>query len=37
MDLGVGEESFQAGRISAWIAVGVSLAFIAVITLWIFL
>ena len=37
MDLGVGEESFQAGRISAWIAVGVALAFIAVITLWIFL
>ena len=36
MDLGVGEESFQAGRISAWIAVGVALASIAVITFWIF-
>ena len=36
MDLGVGEESFQAGRMSAWIAVGVALASIAVITLWIF-
>ena len=36
MDLGVGEESFQAGRISAWIAVGVALAAIAAITFWIF-
>ena len=36
MDLGVGEESFQAGRISAWIAVGVALVSIAAITFWIF-
>ena len=36
MDLGVGEESFQAGRISAWIAVGVALASIVSITFWIF-
>ena len=36
MDLGVGEESFQIGRISAWIAVAVALTLIAAITFWIF-
>ena len=36
MDLGVGEESFQIGRISAWIAVALALALIAAITFWIF-
>jgi succinate dehydrogenase / fumarate reductase cytochrome b subunit len=36
MDLGVGEESFQIGRISAWIAVGAALASILAITFWIF-
>ena len=36
MDLGVGEESFKAGRISAWIAVSVALASIVSITFWIF-
>ena len=36
MDLGVGEESFQIGRISAGIAVGAALASILAITFWIF-
>lgn len=37
MDLGVGEDSFKSGRISAWIAVGVALALIALLTGWIFI
>ena len=37
MDLGVGEDSFKSGRISAWIAVGVALALIALRTGWIFI
>jgi succinate dehydrogenase / fumarate reductase cytochrome b subunit len=37
MDLGVGEDSFKSGRISAWIAVSVALALIALLTGWIFI
>jgi succinate dehydrogenase / fumarate reductase cytochrome b subunit len=37
MDLGVGEDSFKSGRISAWIAVGVALALIALLTGWIYI
>ena len=37
MDLGFGEESFNSGRISAWVSVGVALVLIAVVTGWIIL
>jgi|TARA_B110000967_G_scaffold170966_1_gene181225 succinate dehydrogenase / fumarate reductase cytochrome b subunit len=37
MDLGVGEESFNSGRISAWIAVAVAVALIAALTGWVIL
>lgn len=37
MDFGVGEDSFEAGRLSAWIAVAVAAVVIALITYWVFL
>lgn len=37
MDLGIGEESFEAGRRSAWLAVSVTIVIIALITGWVFL
>ena len=37
MDLGFGEESFNIGRISAWISVGVALVLIAAVTGWVIL
>jgi succinate dehydrogenase / fumarate reductase cytochrome b subunit len=35
MDFGLGEENFNSGRISAWIAVALSLLVILVITSWV--
>jgi succinate dehydrogenase / fumarate reductase cytochrome b subunit len=37
MDFGLGEDSFSAGRISAWVAVVVAATVIALITGWVFL
>ena len=37
MDFGVGEDSFQAGRLSAWVALALAAGVIALITLWVFL
>ena len=37
MDFGVGEGSFQAGRLSAWVALALAAGVIALITLWVFL
>ena len=37
MDFGIGEDSFQAGRLSAWVALAVAAIVIAIITLWVFL
>ncbi|MDB9953753.1 succinate dehydrogenase, cytochrome b556 subunit [Porticoccaceae bacterium] len=37
MDFGVGEDSFEAGRLSAWVAVVVAAVVIALITYWVFL
>jgi succinate dehydrogenase / fumarate reductase cytochrome b subunit len=37
MDFGVGEDSFEAGRLSAWVAVVVAAVVIALITAWVFL
>ena len=37
MDFGVGEDSFYAGRLSAWAALALAALVIALITLWVFL
>ena len=37
MDFGVGEDSFQSGRLTAWIAVVIAAATILLLTVWIFL
>ncbi|MEZ7859790.1 MAG: succinate dehydrogenase / fumarate reductase cytochrome b subunit [Parasphingorhabdus sp.] len=37
MDFGVGEDSFYAGRLSAWAALALAAVVIALITLWVFL
>ncbi len=37
MDFGVGEDSFEAGRLSAWVAVVIAAVVIALITWWVFL
>jgi len=37
MDLGIGEESFNSGRISAWIAVVIAVVLITVLTGWVIL
>ena len=37
MDLGIGEESFNSGRISAWIAVVIDVVLITVLTGWVIL
>ena len=37
MDLGIGEESFNSGRISAWIAVVIAVVLIAALTGWVIL
>ena len=37
MDFGVGEDSFHAGRLSAWVALALAVVVIALITLWVFL
>jgi len=37
MDLGVGEESFNSGRATAWIAIGVAIVLIAALTGWVIL
>ena len=37
MDFGVGEDSFQAGRLSAWVALALAAVVIALITFWVFL
>ena len=37
MDFGVGEDSFYAGRLSAWAALALAAFVIALITLWVFL
>lgn len=37
MDFGVGEDSFSAGRLSAWVAVVIAAVVIALITGWVFL
>jgi succinate dehydrogenase / fumarate reductase cytochrome b subunit len=37
MDFGVGEDSFSAGRLSAWVAVVVAAVVIVLITGWVFL
>ena len=37
MDFGVGEDSFEAGRLSAWVALVVAAVVIALITYWVFL
>jgi len=37
MDFGVGEDSFYAGRLSAWAALALAGLVIALITLWVFL
>jgi len=37
MDFGIGEDSFQAGRLSAWVALVLAAVVIALITFWVFL
>lgn len=37
MDFGIGEDSFQAGRVSAWVAMVLAVVVIALITIWVFL
>jgi succinate dehydrogenase / fumarate reductase cytochrome b subunit len=37
MDLGIGEDSFDSGRRSAWLVVAVVSVVIALISVWIFL
>jgi succinate dehydrogenase / fumarate reductase cytochrome b subunit len=37
MDFGIGEDSFQAGRLSAWVALVLAAVVIALITSWVIL
>jgi succinate dehydrogenase / fumarate reductase cytochrome b subunit len=37
MDMGIGEETFDSGRLSAWLAAGVAVIIIAAIAGWIYL